>query len=107
MNTNITLFLTICILVIAVYIATKKSRDEFYQTVDQSKYPLQGKDQNPWKQFASTFGMMQLSNDCSAFLDYYSKYPTEENYAKLLNCNLRPEEYSKIKSIAATFAGPK
>lgn len=103
------LALAIVILVIALILATTGSRDEFYrfQTIDQSQYRLQGIDQNPWKQFASTFNIMQLPKDCQNIMDLYSAQPTEENYAKLLNCNTSPEEASKIKTIAATFAGPK
>jgi|LauGreDrversion4_2_1035121.scaffolds.fasta_scaffold19433_3 hypothetical protein len=102
------LILALTVTVCALILTTTSSRDEYFrQTVDQSQYQLQGIEQNPWKQFASTFNIMQLPNDCQKILDLYSKEPTEENYAKLLNCNMRPEEYSKIKAIAATFAGPK
>ena len=101
--------LALLIVVLALILTTTNSRDEYYrfQTVDQSQYPLQGVDQNPWKQFASTFNIMQLPKDCKKIMDLYSAQPTEENFAKLLNCNTSPEERSKIRTIIGTFQGPK
>lgn len=93
--TSVVLFF-VCIALVMTY----KERFQYTRISQMKKWD---RPSNPWDTTAQIMYSLQVPEECKAFLEEYSKNPSEAAYSKLLNCRTHPGERYYLRKLGANL----